>query len=99
VRQGALPPTSGPQLSGVFTVERVYEADDRLTAARLRTYAYRKEGEVAGLDRVDRVTRIGANFFGFVSEQAIRDLFSQVKEMVSDDRSRDCDRKLVYREG
>ncbi len=99
VRTGRIPPTAGCQESGILTVERVYEADDRMTAARLEVYAQRKQGEVAGLDGVSRVRRIGANFFGFVSEQTIRDLFSQVKEKASDDRSKDCDRKFVYSEG
>jgi hypothetical protein len=99
VRGGALPPPGRAQAPGIYSLERVYDAEAPATSRRLHAYARTFKGEVCGLEGADRVRRIGANFFGFVSQQTIRDLFSLLKETPTDDRSKDSDRKFVYRQG
>jgi hypothetical protein len=102
VRQGAMPPTAGGGAGGaggVYSVERVYDAEAHGTSERLGDYAWRNETDVGGLERGDRVRKIGSSYFRFVSEQTIRDLFSILKEKAADDRSKDGERKFVYREG
>jgi len=111
VRRGAVPHRSGDGANGVFSLTRVFDAGTHETADDLYSYSLSRESEVCGLGRTEYVKRIGSNFFRFVSERTIRDLFSLLKETGTDDRSKEYDRKkwndrkksddgkFVYRQG
>jgi hypothetical protein len=99
VSQGALPRHGTAAIPGVVWVEHVYDAESHATAQALTIYAWRNQDEATGLDRTARIERVGTNFFRFVSEQTIRELFDNLQKKADDDRSNECDRKLVYRQG
>lgn len=97
--QGAIPRHGTAAIPGVVWVERIYDAESHATAQALTIYAWRNEAETTGLSRTERVERVGTGFFRFVSEQTIRELFANLQKKADDDRSNECDRKLVYRQG
>jgi len=99
VRRGTLPAQAGPAPAGTWTLTRVFDAGAHSTADDIVLYSLSREKASYGLGRVERVTRIGSEFFRYVSDRTIRQLFYLIKESAPYDRKKGIDRELVHREG
>ncbi len=97
--QSGTDPSRSAELLPVISVEKVFDAETHESNQKLYLFSLRNVDESCGLDRTNRVKRIGTNYFRFMSDQIVRDLFLTLKKRVENDRTNNSKRELVHRQG